>query len=358
MRIEKDVKLDFEDVLIRPKRSTLKSRKDVDLERTFKFLHSSKTWTGIPIIAANMDTVGTFEMARTLSEYKMVTALHKFYNVDEIKEFFKDFNKPDSVAYSLGVRDEDFDKLRSVLAEGLGEKFNFICLDVPNGYLEYVTGKLRELRELCPDHIIIAGNVVTNEMAEELVLNGADIAKIGIGNGSACTTRLQTGIGYPQISAVIECSDAAHGITKHEKGCGLIVSDGGAVHPSCVAKAFCGGADFVMLGSLLAGHDQSGGELIERDGKKFKEYYGMSSGKAQEKHYGEKPNYRASEGRSLSIPYKGDVNVFVEELLGSLRSTATYMGARRLKEFSKRATFILVNRQLNKSLERYNTENF
>jgi GMP reductase len=353
MRIEQDTKIDFDDVLIRPKRSTLRSRKDVLIERTFKFLHSNREWSGIPIIAANMDTTGTFEMVRALSKSKVITALHKFYSVEELADFFKEFDEPDYVAYTLGIRDEDFDKFKKVLEAGLSDKFNFVCLDVPNAYLERFVEKLKELRALCPKHTIMAGNVVTNEMSEELLLAGADIVKIGIGSGSACITRKQTGVGYPQLSAVIECSDAAHGISNENGGCGLIISDGGAITPSCVGKAYCGGADFVMLGSLFAGFDQSGGEIVEENGIKYKEYYGMSSDTAMNKHYGGIAKHRTSEGRSLKIPYKGDVNDFIQEILGSLRSTGTYIGARKLKEFSRRTTFIMVNRQLNKSLERY-----
>lgn len=357
MRVDYEQKLDFEDVLIRPKRSTLSSRQDVVLERTYNFIHSGKKWTGIPIIASNMDSTGTFEMAKTLSKYKMITALHKFYSVEELKDFLPEFNNPDYIAYTLGIKDEDFDKLKEVINNGLEIYFSFVVLDVPNAYLEIYVDKLKELRKLCPTHTIIAGNVVTNEMSEELILSGADIVKIGIGSGSACLTRKQTGVGYPQLSAVIECADATHGITNSNPGCGLIISDGGAVYPSDIAKAFCAGADFVMLGSLFSGYDQSGGEIVEKDGKKYKQFYGMSSFVAQKKYYGKIFEYRASEGRVLEIPYKGDVNLFIQELLGSLRSTATYIGARKLKEFSRRATFIIVNHQLNLSLEKYTKGN-
>ncbi|MBW2998579.1 GMP reductase [Candidatus Woesearchaeota archaeon] len=352
MRFDSDVKFDFQDVLIRPKRSTLESRKDVVLKRKFKFIHSGREWEGIPIMAANMDTTGTFEMAKELSKNKIITTLHKFYTIDELQDFFSDFNEPDYVAYTLGVREGDFEKLKDIIDLGLGEKFNFICLDVPNAYLECFVQNLQRVRRLCPRHTIIAGNVVTNEMTEELILKGADIVKIGIGSGSACTTRKKTGVGYPQLSAVIECADAAHGISNNN-GCGLIISDGGAIYPSCVGKAFCGGADFAMLGGLFSGFKQSGGKLVTIKGKKYKEFYGMSSAKAMNRRYGGVAKHRASEGRQLRIPYKGDVNDFVLDLFGSLRSTGTYIGARGLKEFSRRTTFLLVNRQLNQSLERY-----
>jgi GMP reductase len=355
MRVE-GIKLDFRDVLIRPKRSTLSSRKDVDLTRTFTFLHSRRTWTGVPIIAANMDSSGTFEMAQALAPHQMITALHKFYSVDDLEEFFDEFNEPEYVAYTLGIRDEDDNKLTEVLRRGLGTQFNFIVLDVPNAYLERFVVKLQELRELCPKHTIIAGNVVTNEMAEELILKGADVVKIGIGSGSACITRSKSGVGYPQLSAIIECADAAHGISHEQKGYGLITSDGGIEVPGDIAKAFCAGADFVMMGGLFAGYDQSGGKLVNRDGKQYKEFYGMSSAKAMKKYYGTIANHRASEGRQMIIPYKGDVNELVYEILGSLRSAGTYIGARRLKEFSRRATFIQVNKQVNTSLSRFDEE--
>ncbi|HLP79283.1 MAG TPA: GMP reductase [Acidobacteriota bacterium] len=353
MRIDTEPKLDYDDVLIRPKRSTLESRADVELTRTFEFYHSKKTWTGIPVMVSNMDSVGTFEMARALSTQKIVTCLHKFYSVSDYKQFFSTFHAPDYVAYSLGIRPEDFTKLQEMKAAGLLSQFSFIVLDVPNAYLESFVVKLRELRALCPEHIIVAGNCVTNEMAEELVLNGADIVKVGIGSGSACLTRRKTGVGYPQLSATIECSDAAHGISRAGFGCGLVVSDGGIVYPADVAKSICGGADFVMIGSLFAGHDETAGTLIERDGKQYKQFRGMSSTAAMKDNYGKKAVYRASEGRELLIPYRGSVLDFVEDLLGSLRSTGTYIGARKLKEFSKRATFIKVSRQLNTSLERF-----
>ncbi len=353
MRIENEVKLDFNDVLIRPKRSTLTSRKKVDLERKFRFMHSGRTWVGVPIVAANMDTTGTFEMARALARHKMITALHKHYSVEELKDFFTGFDEPDYVAYSLGIRDEDFKKLNAVLDAGLGDNFNFIVLDVPNAYLERFIGNVEKLRNLCPKHTIIAGNCVTNEITEEILLRGADIVKVGIGSGSACTTRRMTGIGYPQLSAVIECSDAAHGISSPATGVGLVMSDGGVVYPADAAKAFCGGADFLMSGQFFSGFSQSGGELVEKDGHQFKQYYGMSSSAAMQKHYGGVAKHRASEGREVLLPYKGDVDDFVIELFGSLRSTATYIGALKLKEFSKRTTFLLVNNQLNRSLEKY-----
>ena len=354
MRIEEDIKLDYSDVLLRPKRSTLQSRKDVRLERTLKFYHSPKTWVGIPIMTANMATCGTFEMARELAPYKMITTFHKYYSVADFKEFFTTFDSPDYVAYTLGTREEDFQKLHEMLDADLLKHFSFICLDIPNGYLEHFLKKIRELRKLCPDHIIIAGNVVTNEITEEIILSGADIVKVGIGPGSACTTRRMTGVGYPQLSAVIECADAAHGIA-NEQGHGLVIADGGQQYPSCVAKAFCAGADFNMFGSMFSGYEQSGGKTVEVDGKKYKEYFGSSSNKALQIFYGKKDAHRASEGREVLMPYKGDIHTFLQDLLGSLRSTGTYIGARKLKEFSKRATFVRVNRQLTTYLEQHDT---
>ena len=354
MRIEEEAKLDYADVLLRPKRSTLSSRKEVELERTLTFYHSPKTWHGLPIMAANMATCGTFEMARVLAPHKIVTTFHKYYTLEDYENFFKDFHNPDYVAYTLGIRDEDMSDLRQMNEKDLLKHFSFICIDVPNGYLQRFLESIREVRELCPEHIIIAGNVVTNEMTEEIILAGADIVKVGIGPGSACTTRRMTGVGYPQLSAVIECADAAHGIA-NDRGVGRIIADGGQQFPSCVAKAFCAGADFNMFGSMFSGFDQSAGELIERDGKKFKEYFGSSSNRAMLEFYGRKDAHRASEGREILMPYKGDINLFIQDLLGALRSTGTYIGARTLREFSKRATFVKVNRQLTTYLEQYDT---
>ncbi len=357
MRIDNDIKLDYDDVLLRPKRSTLTSRKDISLERTFTFLHSPKTWTGVPIMTANMASCGTFSMAETLSKHKIITTFHKYYSIQDFEKFFKKFKKPDYVCYTLGIRDEDIKKLKQMKAKKLLDNFSFICIDVPNGYLERFLDTIKLVRKLCPQHIIIAGNIVTNEMTEEILLSGADIVKVGIGPGSVCTTRRMTGVGYPQLSAVIECADAAHGISNTKAHCGLVVADGGQKYPSCIAKAFCGGADFNMSGSLFSGYDQSGGDLIERDGKKYKEFFGSSSNKALQEFYGKKDTHRASEGRYVLMPYKGDIEIFIQDLFGSLRSTCTYLGARFIKELSKRATFIRVNRQLNTSLEMYDVGN-
>ena len=342
MRIEYDIKLGFKDVMIRPKRSTLKSRSQVNLERDFKFLHSSSTWKGIPIMAANMDTVGTFEMALALSKHKIFTAIHKHYTVEEWNAFYA--NTPsgieDYIAISTGTGVEDSAKLAEIINSN--PQLKFICIDVANGYSEHFVNFVKKTRKQHPDKIIIAGNVVTGEMVEELLIAGADIVKVGIGPGSVCTTRVKTGVGYPQLSAIIECADAAHGLG------GQIISDGGCSTPGDVAKAFGAGADFVMLGGMLAGHNESGGELIEKDGKSYKQFYGMSSETAMEKHVGGVAEYRASEGKTVEVPYRGEVDNTVQDILGGLRSTCTYVGAARLKELTKRTTFIRVAEQENK----------
>ncbi|XP_064094037.1 GMP reductase 2-like [Macrobrachium nipponense] len=339
-RIDNDIKLDFKDVLLRPKRSTLKSRSDVELERTITFRNSKQTWTGIPVIAANMDTVGTFEMAKTLAKHKCFTTVHKHYSIDEWKQFGE--NNPDVlefVAASSGISASDWERLQQILSALPNIKF--ICLDVANGYSEVFVEYVRKVRKNYPEHTILAGNVVTGEMVEELILSGADIIKVGIGPGSVCTTRKKAGVGYPQLSAVIECADAAHGLGGH------IISDGGCTCPGDIAKAFGAGADFVMMGGMLAGHDQSGGEIIERNGKKMKQFYGMSSATAMQKYSGGVAEYRASEGKSVEIPYRGDVNCTILDILGGLRSACTYTGAAKLKELPKRTTFIRVTQQTN-----------
>lgn len=339
MRIENDVKLDFSDVLIRPKRSVLKTRAEVSLEREFRFKHAGNVWHGIPIIAANMDHTGTFNMACALSEYQLMTALDKFLSLDDWRQFAKAHPQVLHHCFvSLGTGEQDFTKLTQILQE---IPLSFICLDVANGYTERFVECLEALRAAYPKIVIMAGNVVTGEMAEELILSGADIVKIGIGPGSVCTTREKTGVGYPQLSAIIECADAAHGLGGH------VCADGGCVTPGDVAKAFAAGADFVMLGGLMAGHDECLGEVIEEQGKRYKRFYGMSSREAMERHHGSLSDYRASEGRSVNIPYRGPVRDTILDVLGGLRSTCTYVGAHRLKELSKRTTFIRVSRQLN-----------
>ncbi|XP_009209567.1 GMP reductase 2 isoform X2 [Papio anubis] len=338
--IDNDVKLDFKDVLLRPKRSTLKSRSEVDLTRSFSFRNSKQTYTGVPIIAANMDTVGTFEMAKVLCKFSLFTAVHKHYSLDQWQEFAG--QNPDCLehlAASSGTGSSDFEQLEQIL-EAIPQ-VKYICLDVANGYSEHFVEFVKDVRKRFPQHTIMAGNVVTGEMVEELILSGADIIKVGIGPGSVCTTRKKTGVGYPQLSAVMECADAAHGLKGH------IISDGGCSCPGDVAKAFGAGADFVMLGGMLAGHSESGGELIERDGKKYKLFYGMSSEMAMKKYAGGVAEYRASEGKTVEVPFKGDVEHTIRDILGGIRSTCTYVGAAKLKELSRRTTFIRVTQQVN-----------
>ena len=363
MLIEEDIKLDFKDVLIRPKRSTLSSRREVNLHRTYKFKYSDYEWTGIPIMAANMDGVGTFNMAKELQTHKMLTCMVKSYKLDDWVEE-KSNLLPDYVAVSTGTSDKDFERLKFIMAAF--PALQFICIDVANGYSEHFGDFVAKVRKQFQHKTIIAGNVVTADMTQELILRGADIVKVGIGPGSVCTTRIQTGVGYPQLSAIIECADAAHGLGGH------IMADGGCVCPGDVAKAFGAGADFVMMGGMFAGHDEGGGKRIVKffnpngeqfigstdpkglpnyefcaHKKEFVEFYGMSSDTAMDKHHGGVANYRSSEGRTVEVPYRGPVSNTVLDLLGGLRSACTYVGAPSLKQLSKCTTFIRVNRQIN-----------
>jgi GMP reductase len=415
MNLETEVKLDFKDVLIRPKRSTLGSRKDVSLERTFTFKHTGQTWTGIPVVAANMDTVGTFDMYDELRKHGMMTALHKHYDegilvhhftafcdpqvaedhamaqrsgrpltpeaqakVDALS-VFTSFDQSDRSFYSMGITDTDYQKFRSVMDKaarvtgldsiddrcGMG-KYNqqhpikMVCVDVANGYSENFAAFIRKLRNEYKHLVIMAGNVVTKEMTEELILAGADIVKVGIGPGSVCTTRKMTGVGYPQLSAIMECADAAHGLG------GLICADGGCTVPGDVAKAFAGGADFVMLGGMLAGHDESAGEMISEwhqtsqviiengkvvehlyEERKFKTFYGMSSDTAMNQYSGGVASYKASEGKTVKVPYRGPVAKTVQDILGGVRSACSYVGASKLKHLSLCCTFVRVTQQIN-----------
>lgn len=339
MRIDEDLKLDFKDVLIRPKRSTLRSRADVDLSREYQFKHSKLTWSGVPVIASNMDHTGTFEMAKVLSESKLLTAVHKFMTADDWNNFQKNHkNTVKDCFVSSGTSDKDFELLKAIMKN---THTDFICLDVANGYSQHFVDFVKKVRDEFPTKTIMAGNVVTGEMAEELIISGADIVKAGIGPGSVCTTRKKTGVGYPQLSAIIECADAVHGLK------GLLCSDGGCSVPGDVAKAFAAGADFVMLGGMFSGHDECLGEIFEKQGKQFKRFYGMSSQEAMTKYKGGVAEYRASEGKSVDVPYRGPVKETVLDILGGVRSACTYVGAERLKELSKRTTFVRVTQQLN-----------
>jgi GMP reductase len=339
MKIENDLKYDFSDVLIRPKRSTLKSRNDVNLKREFKFPHSPQTLKCVPIIASNMDTVGTLSMNESLKNYNTLTCLHKFLDVND---YPNNDTEDNNYIVSIGIRDEDLEKITKLYYSD-PKKCNLICIDVANGYMQKLVEFCQKVRELIPHCILIAGNVVTREMTEELIINGrVDIVKVGIGSGSVCTTRLQTGVGMPQLSAIIECADAAHGVGGH------IISDGGITCPGDCSKAFGAGADFVMLGSMLAGHEESGGELVEENGESFKVFYGMSSDTAMNKHYGGVNKYRSSEGKTVKVKFKGPVSNTVDDLLGGIRSTCTYVNATQISHLPKCTTFVRVNHQVNR----------
>lgn len=339
MRFEEGLKLDFKDVLLRPKRSVLKSRADVVLERTINFTHSPHQWTGIPIIAANMDHTGTFNIAEVFAEHKLLTAIAKFTPHKLWQESYRKNKQTVKHCFvSTGIAPEDIKILKSIISS---EFTQLICLDVANGYSQQFVDFVKKTRDTFKSQIIMAGNVVTGEMVEELIIAGADIVKIGIGPGSVCTTREKTGVGYPQLSAIIECADAAHGLA------GQVCADGGCVVPGDIVKAFAAGADFVMLGGMLAGHTECSGEQFEQDGKNFMRFYGMSSAEAMKKHRGKVADYRASEGRSVNVPYRGDVRNTLQDILGGLRSACTYVGAKSLKELPKRTTFIRVSQQLN-----------
>lgn len=338
MRIETELKLDYNNVLLRPKRSRLLSRSEVTLTRQFKFPHSPETWEGVPLVAANMDTIGTFHVAKIMSNHQMLTCIHKHYTLKQWSQAMDDGFDWDYGIPSMGIGKPDWKKMESIYSDGFAPIvrneirtfFKWLCLDVANGYSQPFAENVARARDEYPESIIIAGNVATPEMTEELILRGADIVKVGIGPGSACTTRKVTGVGYPQLSAVIECGDAAHGLDGH------IMADGGCTDPGDVAKAFCGGADFVMLGGMFSGADETGTD-----------FYGMSSNKAQEKYDGELKEYRASEGRELTVKRKGPLKDIIGEILGGVRSACTYIGATELKHAPKCATFVRTERQYN-----------
>lgn len=333
--IEGSTKLDYKDVLLRPKRSEIQSRADVDLARTYKFRWSGAEFTGIPIMAANMDTIGTFEMAIALSEHEAFTAIHKYYPLEAWQEFSRDHPQAmPFVGLSCGVAASDFERMESIL--GAIPELRYVIIEVANAYSQFFVEHIRKVREQFPEHTIIAGNCCSPDMVEELIISGADVVKVGIGPGSLCTTRKKTGVGYPQAHCVVRCADAAHGLS------GQIIADGGCTCPGDVAKAFAAGADFVMLGGLFAGHDQCGGELIVKNGKKVKLFYGLSSITAMNKMTETSAVYKAVDGKTIEVPYRGDVNATFLDIIGGLRSSCCYVGAPTLKDLTKRASFLLV----------------
>jgi GMP reductase len=347
-RIDYQPKLDFNQVLITPKRSNLNSRSEVLLERTFKF-KNGKEWTGVPIMCSNMSSTGTFEVFKVLKTYKMLTVFHKFYTLEdylnEIKEYEEigDYFDPNFFIVSTGIGDNDLENLINICKN---IDIKWICIDIANGYIPKFLLFCKKVRELFPDKILVAGNIATADMVTTLCLEGnIDIIKCGIGPGSACTTRLKTGVGMPQLSCIMECGDAAHGVGKY------IVGDGGVTCAGDLSKAFCGGADFVMMGGVFAGHKENPGEIVNKmingELKKYKLFYGMSSNLAMNKYYGKKNSYRASEGKEVMIPYKGELKDTIEDYLGGLRSTCTYIGSTCIKHMPKCTTFVLVSQQLN-----------
>ena len=347
MRINTQPKLNFDDVLLEPKRSTLSSRKDVDMTRKFTFRNSGKVVNFLPIFASNMDGVGTFSMAKVLQEYKMMTVITKSTTADQWREAVGNGVRLQSVSVCTGTNKmwdpeaEDYRNMQEVLNSFPDIKF--ITVDVANAYHENFVDFIKKVRDEYPDKVIIAGNVVTPEMTEELIINGADVVKIGIGPGSVCTTRTMTGVGVPQFSAILDCADAANGVDGH------IIADGGCVYPGDIAKAFGGGAHMVMIVGMLAGHDESEQPVIDGN----VEFYGMSSDRAREKHGKRKDGYRGNEGRHIKLPHRGPVQPTVEDILGGVRSACTYIGARRLKDMPKCASFVTVHNNINKVYESY-----
>lgn len=367
-QIKDSTELDFCDVLFMPKRTTLNSRSEADVIKEYKFKYYPHTLKTCGIMAANMATTGTFEINNVLQKYQAITCLHKHYDFqkeENIQYIAKNFKKKESdknsyTFISTGLKD-DKKKLFKVLGNK-DFKIDKLCIDIANGYIPKLLEFVKEVRAKFPHLLIMVGNVVTGDMTQDLILSGADIVKVGIGPGSVCTTRKLTGVGRPQLSAILECADAAHGVG------GLVCADGGCTCAGDVAKAFGAGADFVMLGGMFAGTDEAAGDLIEKvvqtnqivgvDDKtkevtflqkreKYKQFYGMSSQLAQEKHFGGMACYRASEGKVVEVAYKGSVENVIMEILGGVRSTMSYIGARRLKDIPKCTTFYRVNRQLN-----------
>lgn len=348
-RILQSEELDYSDVLILPARSTITSRSEIVLEREITFKHSQRTWKGVPLACANMDNLASFQMADTLAKYKILTCLTKHYYSHELVTYF---NNPltdlDYVSYSMGISDGDLNKFNNFKKEV--NEVRFVNIDTPNGYMERFVDFCRNFKKENPLITIIAGNVCTGEMVEELALNGVDIVKAGIGGGAQCTTRMKSAIGRPMVSMILECADKAHhhGIQ--------LMADGGITSPGDACISFAVGADFTMVGSQWSATLETGADIIEEDGKQFMMFYGMSSSEAQKTHEaGGLKSYRASEGRVSKIPYRGSIHPIIQDYLGGLRSCCSYTGSHTLKSLPKKATLVKVNNRLNTSLAHHTT---
>lgn len=361
-----EINLDYSDILIRPKMGiNLNSRKDVNLQRIFKFKHG-QTRTGLGVFNANMATVGNFSVAAKLLARGMFATLHKHYSVDEIGGFIKESKKEniplDNLFITIGLKntDAEIEKLKELESKYGWNSPRNICIDAPNFYIQKALDVLARVRHEFPDSVIMAGNIASGDICLKL-LDYADIIKCGIGSGSACLTRKQTGCGTPMVSLILECADIAHSVGGH------ICADGGIVDVGDIAKAFCLNSDFIMVGGMFAGTDEAEGAVIEKhfetneiiDGKHviqtkfFKQYYGMSSEYANNKFAGGMSNYKTSEGRELLIPYTGSIDKVLQDINGGIASCCTYIGATSVKHMSKCATIIQVHNQLNKVFEKY-----
>lgn len=358
MKIIQEPQYDFDDLMLKPKRSELGSRTEVDVIREFKGKwNPNLKFSCIPIICSNMDNIANWNTMKELHKNNLTIAMNKFINIEDWYKMQESISPNNPFFYTIGIRNEDeLNNYRKLYhQEKYSNLYNKLCLDVPNGYSVRFINFVKKIREEFPDIYIIAGNVVSSEQTEELILNGADCVKCGIGSGSNCISRKKAGVGRPQASVVIECSDAAHGLNAH------ICSDGGCNSPGDIIKSFCLGSDFVMLGGMFGGHLESEGNIIEKYEishydknfnpifikKEYKEFWGMSSERAMKIHYGKMASYRSSEGRETLIPYRGPIENTIKDILGGIKSGLTYIGAKTIKDAPKCASFYVVKNQLN-----------
>jgi len=315
----------FDDILLIPSYNHYESRRLVDLSVTDK---SGKLTLALPVMSSNMDTVTESEMANFMSDKGGIGVLHRFMSIERNVLEFKNCRATTFV--SVGCGDKEFERAIALRDAGA----TFFCIDVAHAHAKYVGRTLKRLREQLGDACIMAGNVATYAGADYLASCGADLIKVGIGGGSVCSTRVKTGFGVPMLSSIKECARVDRSI----------VADGGIKAPGDIVKAIAFGADFVMVGGMLAGTRPTPGPVLTKeDGRQVKEYRGMASREAQDDFIGGMPEWKTAEGVAVEVPFRDDADAVMADIIGGMRSGLTYGGSDTIRELQRKLDYLVVS---------------